>query len=80
MAMEQTQNNLVKQTARALGITQKELAERIGVSDGTVRNWSAGKDIPLWAINSMKLIVKCHEQKQIIDTLKHLQELLSNTH
>ncbi len=50
--------NIVKETAKALGITQKELAERIGVSDGTIRNWSAGKKIPRWAGKSMVLLLE----------------------
>jgi transcriptional regulator with XRE-family HTH domain len=37
------EENLVKKTCRELGITQKELAERIGVSRQTVSDWSSGR-------------------------------------
>jgi DNA-binding XRE family transcriptional regulator len=37
------EENLVKKTCRELGITQKELAERIGVSTTTVMRWSTKK-------------------------------------
>ena len=40
---EQKDENLVKKTCRELGITQKELAERIGVSTTTVMRWSTKK-------------------------------------
>ena len=70
--------NIVKETAKALGITQKELAEKIGVSDGTIRNWSAGKEIPIWAIKSMELLLSHQKQQEVINTLKHLQELLKD--
>ncbi len=36
----QPEENLVKKTCRELGITQKELAERIGISEKTVNNWA----------------------------------------
>ena len=69
--------NIVKETARELGMTQKELAEHIGAAEATVRNWSAGKEIPLWARKSMELLKENHKNKEIIDTLKKLQKLLS---
>lgn len=68
--------NIVKETAKALGITQKELAERIGAAEATVRNWSAGKDIPQWAEKSMEMLIENHKNKEIISTAKHLFELL----
>jgi predicted transcriptional regulator len=34
---EQIEENLVKKTCRELGITQKELAEKIGVSESTIK-------------------------------------------
>jgi transcriptional regulator with XRE-family HTH domain len=40
---EKTEENLVKKTCRELGITQKELAEKIGVNPRTISVWSHGK-------------------------------------
>jgi DNA-binding XRE family transcriptional regulator len=37
------EENLVKRTCKELGITQKELAEIMGVTPHTVTNWSKGK-------------------------------------
>ncbi len=70
-------SNIVKETAKELGMTQKELAERIGAAEATVRNWSAGKEIPEWAIKSMEMLVESRKDKEIIDTLKKLQNLIS---
>jgi len=51
------EENLVKKTCRELGITQKELAERIGVSKQTIYDWSSGKTpIPNWGNNFMSLL------------------------
>jgi len=35
--------NLVKKTCRELNITQKELANTLGVSPNTISNWNKGK-------------------------------------
>ena len=40
---EQKEENLVKKTCRELGITQKELAERIGTHDTTIAKWISNK-------------------------------------
>ena len=37
------EENLVKKTCRELGITQKELAERIGLNPRTISVWGGGK-------------------------------------
>jgi transcriptional regulator with XRE-family HTH domain len=37
------EESLVKKTCRELGITQKELAEKIGVNPKTVSNWQNKK-------------------------------------
>jgi transcriptional regulator with XRE-family HTH domain len=37
------EENLVKKTCRELGITQKELAEKIGVNKNTVSEWANNK-------------------------------------
>jgi len=61
--------NIVKETAKALGMTQKELAERMGVSKDTISNWSRGAiDVPKWAIEMFKLLKK---EKQL-DTIKRI--------
>jgi len=36
---KQSEENLVKKTCKELGITQKELAEKLGVSQTTVMRW-----------------------------------------
>jgi transcriptional regulator with XRE-family HTH domain len=40
---EDSELNLVKKTCKELGITQKELAEKIGVSKNTVSDWANNK-------------------------------------
>ncbi|EJF07150.1 putative transcriptional regulator with C-terminal CBS domains [Thiovulum sp. ES] len=40
------EENLVKKTCRELGITQKELAEKVGVSEKSITNWANNKNKP----------------------------------
>jgi DNA-binding XRE family transcriptional regulator len=52
---EKTEENLVKKTCRELGITQKELAEMMGVSRQTINNWATEK------IRTPKVLEMLHE-------------------
>lgn len=50
--------NIIKQTCKELGITQKELAERMGVSVDTISNWSTAKTYtPKWALELFRLMI-----------------------
>ena len=61
--------NIVKETAKALGMTQKELAEHIGVNENTIGNWARGTvETPKWAIKLFDLLIleeKYTKAKQI---------------
>jgi len=62
--------NIVKETAKELGMTQKQLAEYMGVSEDTVSNWSRGAvETPKWALKMFELLKtekKFNNIKQII--------------
>jgi DNA-binding XRE family transcriptional regulator len=64
--------NIVKKVCKELGITQKELAEIMGVNDGTIRKWSSQKDTPLWANYFIETIL---ENKNLKDKFKKVDEL-----
>jgi len=49
--------NIVKKTAKDLGLTQKELAEYIGVHENTISGWARGTvEIPQMAIKLLELL------------------------
>jgi transcriptional regulator with XRE-family HTH domain len=49
--------NIVKQTCKELGITQKQLAEILGVAEDTVSKWSRGIiDTPKIALKTFELL------------------------
>ena len=62
-------SNIVKETAKELGMTQKELAERIRVNKDTLGNWARGAvDTPQWAIELFKLL----KMEKKFNTIKRL--------
>jgi transcriptional regulator with XRE-family HTH domain len=66
------EENLVKKTCRELGITQKELAEKLGVNDGTVRNWASSGNIPIYMINHINLLINYNYEVQFKIKFKEL--------
>ncbi len=70
--------NFVKNVCKKLGITQKELAKKMGVNDVTVRTWSSKGNVPEWAIKFMNCLLKkkeCETKLQKIQTaFKYIEE------
>ncbi|BCD61720.1 hypothetical protein NrS5_16 [Nitratiruptor phage NrS-5] len=64
------EENIVKKVCKELGITQKELAERIGVNEGTPAQWSSKGNIPEWAKKFMECLL---EKKACEDKLQKFQ-------
>ena len=67
------EENLVKKTCRELGVTQKELANILGVSNTTISDWASGKTkIPNLGKKTLALL---KIEKKFIQ----FQELIKNT-
>jgi transcriptional regulator with XRE-family HTH domain len=77
--LENKEENLVKKTCRELGITQKELAEIMGVNPITPSQWITKKNIPEWADKFLNLILENKKNKDIADTFKHLIKITEKT-
>lgn len=55
--MSEKDENVIKATAKKLGMTQKELADEIGVAENTMSQWARGIiDTPKWAIKMFELL------------------------
>ena len=76
--MEIKEENLVKKTCRELGITQKELAEKIGFSANTVSKWSRGLQLSQTAKNFMKTLLELQNLKLEYENFRK-KVLLENT-
>ena len=72
---EVSELNLVKKTCKELGITQKELAEQIGVSRQTVSDWATGRGNISKIINLLLTLMV--EQKECQKFKNTIQKELS---
>lgn len=69
-------SNLIKDTCKALGITQKELAKQMGVHEMTVSQWARGvKDLPIWASKLMNLMRRESASIELAEKVTELVEL-----
>lgn len=61
MNNEKVNFSLVELRKRA-GVTQKEVADALGVSDHTIRNWEKGRaeaELQLWQVKALCQILGC---------------------
>lgn len=71
-----SKENIIKRACKELGITQKELAEKLGVDDGTVRKWaSEATKTPEWAEKFIALII---EHDKTIKGIEHFKYFLES--
>lgn len=69
-------SSIVKRACKELGMTQKELAEKLGVDDGTVRKWaSEATKTPEWAERFISLII---EHDKTIKGIEHFKYFLDS--
>lgn len=71
------QTNIVKRACKELGITQKELAEMLGVSKPSVERWAQSGDIPEQAQKQIDLLIENTVIKQELDELKNAFKTIS---
>lgn len=71
------QKNIVKLTCKELGITQKELAERLDVSPASISDWANG-NIPKMAELALNQILEIKELKEKLEKVKEFKTLLDS--
>ena len=65
------EENLVKKTCRELGINQKQLAEKIGISPRTLSDWGSGRvSIPKIGQNILKILPLEKEYSELKKSLR----------
>lgn len=64
------EENIVKKACKELGLTQKELAEVLGVSKPSVERWAQSGDIPEQAHKQIDLLLENIIIKQELEELK----------
>ena len=75
---EAMDDNIVKRVCKELGITQRELADRIGMSEGGLRSaLSLGKITPQ-VEKACEMILKIYELEKELENYKILQNALKS--
>jgi len=65
------ETNLIKQICTELNITQKQLAEKMGVAEITVSQWARGVNpLPKWAEKFMTLIKEQSHSEKILKSAR----------
>ena len=64
------EENIVKRVCKELGITQRELAERMGVSQNMPATWSSGAEPSNMAVKFMELLINHEKTKRQLDKFK----------
>ena len=62
--------NIVKRVCKELGVTQRELAERMGVSQNMPATWSSGAEPSNMAVKFMELLINHEKTKRQLDKFK----------
>ncbi len=78
--MKPIEENIVKKACKELNVSVRDLAELLGASEGTVRNWSSSNDLPQWAINFINLLITNKKEKEIVIKVKEIIELTKQLH
>ena len=64
--IDEKDENLVKKTCKELGITQKELAEKTGLSVSAISKWNNGAKIPISAEKSFDLLIENSKLNKLV--------------
>ena len=71
-------SNIIKEIAKDLGMTQKQLAEHIGVKEDTISQWARGKNpIPKWALKMFELLKKEKRYQSLEEDIDKMASIIS---
>ena len=69
-------DNIVKKVCKELGLTYKELGERIGYSEGSIRNMASKTEVSEPVKKAIHLLYEIYECKENIKDCEQLKEIL----
>ncbi len=69
------QENIVKKACKELGVTQKELAEMMGVSPQAVSQWQV--ETPKTIQLALELLIENKELKEKLEIIKKAQNIMN---
>ncbi|HHC11199.1 MAG TPA: transcriptional regulator [Campylobacterales bacterium] len=76
--MENQEGNLIKDTCKNLGLTYRELGEKIGYSEGNLKTSVSKNQVSKQLETSIKLYLKNIELQKEIDNTKNFKKILKD--
>ncbi|WDL74356.1 transcriptional regulator [Helicobacter winghamensis] len=78
--MNDSEQNLIKKTCKELGLTYRELGERIGFNGDTLNNMASkpNEQLSLQLTRAIELYRETIELKRKLETLENLKVILKN--
>lgn len=73
----QEKDNIVKRVCAELGITQRELAERMDIPESTIARWKSG-DIPRLAELYLNALLENIDLKTKLQIIKKANEIITS--
>ena len=67
--------NIAKETCETLGVKFKELAQIMGVNEGTPAQWSSKGNIPETAQKFMALLIEHKRDKEQLEKIKNAVQI-----
>ncbi|PAF50837.1 helix-turn-helix domain-containing protein [Helicobacter sp. 13S00477-4] len=71
------EQNLIKKTAKELGMTYKELGEAIGLSEASIRRLATSAEINNQVVKSIEMFLEIQELKKELEDYRTIKRLLS---
>lgn len=72
------EQNIVKKVCAELGITQKELAEKLGIKEQSLRNMTSSNKITEQVEKTINLLIENNELKKQLTDYNTLKEVLKS--
>ena len=70
------EQNIVKKVCKELGITYKQLSEKLGVSEGAINNVSSSGKISKQLEKSLELLLENESMKKDFEIINQFKKLL----
>ncbi|MDR2099974.1 MAG: helix-turn-helix domain-containing protein [Campylobacteraceae bacterium] len=69
-------DNIVKKTCKELGITQKELAEKFGLTASAISQWD--NEVPKTAQVALELMIENYHLKHKLQKIKEVRDIIDD--
>lgn len=76
--MAEQEENIVKKTCKELGLTYKQLGEKIGVAEGTIKQNAIKSNVSEQIAKALGILLENKELKKQLEETEQLKTILKN--